>query len=109
MQRVVHTWTAIHRSGSVLSKAEQGPMPASPLYYSLFPPLLFRVSLLPPFASQLQPPPSLTSQLPHKDISNYFEIKTNVLPLLGSVAGLIIQTNGRLNFVDGLRLGGLVT
>ena len=47
MQRVVHTWTAIHRSGSVLSKAEQGPMPASPLYYTLYSPLsplLFRVS-----------------------------------------------------------------
>ena len=50
MQRVVHTWTAIHRSGSVLSKAEQGPMPASLYTILSIPPspLSFLEFLLPP-------------------------------------------------------------
>mgnify|MGYP001200901573 FL=1 len=92
MQRVVHTWTAIHRSGSVLSKSEQGPMPASLLYYTLYSPLSplsFLEFLLPPLCFSVAATAVAyftTSTQGH--ITKYFETKISVLRLLGSVAGL---------------------
>ena len=93
MQRVVHTWTAIHRSGSVLSKAEQGPMPASLLYYTLYSslsPLSFLEFLLPPLCFSVAATAVAyftTSTQGH--ITKYFETKISVLRLLGSVVNVL--------------------